>query len=531
MKKTLLVMGILAAVAIGAWFFVGQASGSRRLASFVPQGSEMVMSINLPSMTKKADGVNLLDMELVKSHFDEPKGELTSLLKKIAAEPKASGIRFTDNPHLFLSKTENSGGLLFGIKDEKKFTQFIQDGGLSQDIQKSGTFHFLMSADGPIILWNTETALVYMTADSTGLFSKTQEILTQTAPALDQLALYKDAYVKGADIFFFVKSTFINNKPNELLGLNFMKQSGDVAYGMGLKFKSGELEMESRTAFEKKEDAKFTKLYSNEAGAHFLAQTAPKNPLMAFQLQLNTSRLYDMLMDNPSSKASLEEMAKDMNIKTKELIKLFTGNIAISMSDMETRQVKQNFFGLEQEQEATIPEAALFIEIEDQELFQKVLDRGDQHPEDGKYTFTIPFIGEFYMVHNEAGVSIMMDPDMASTLAEGNALSNSDFDVLGSYFKKHPNAGYCNLNLDSYPVKVKEMLAEDLGSRFPMFETALKPLDNVYGYQKKERGFLQVHLVNRDQNAFPQLIALVDRLYTMNQQIPAQTDGAEEEMP
>ena len=308
------------------------------------------------------------------------------------------------------------------------------------------------------------------------------------------------------------------NQPSEYLGLNFMKQSGEIAYGMSMKFKSGEVVCESRTAFEKKEDAKFTKMYSNDAGKNFLAQTTKKSPFMAVQVQLNASRLYDYLMDNPTSKAGLEEVATDLGIKTKELKNLFTGNVAFSMSGMETRSITQNYFGVEEKKEVSIPEAALFIEVNDQDLFQKALDKGKQHPDDGKYTFTIPFVGEFFMVHTEAGISIMMDPEMASNLSMEKTLSSNEFDALGPFLNKHPNGGYISLDLESYPVKLKEMIAKEMGSRYDMLETAFKPFSEIYAHQNKNRGFLSINLVDKEQNSFPQIIVLLDHLYSMNRE-------------
>lgn len=521
-------MGALAAIAIGAWFFVGQVSGSRRLAAFVPQESELIVSMNLPSLAKKVEGENLTEMALFESFMTQSSGELLPFFKQIALDPKASGMRFTDNPHFFLSKTKSTGGLLLGIKDKTKFAEVLKASNMTHSIESEGEINYLYTSDGPIILWNEQTALLYMAKDTTTLLQVAKSILVQSNPGIDELALYKDSYIKGSDVFVYLKNSFFPNQRNELIGLNIMKQSGEIAYGMSMRFKAGQIDFVSRTAFEKKEDAKFMRLYGTESGEHFLAQTTSKAPLLAAQIQFNADKLYSLLTENPSTKASLDEIAADLGVKTKELKQLFSGNVAFSFSGLEKKTVTQSFFGIQEMKEVNIPEAALFVEIQDPDLFQKVLDRGDQHPKDGKYTFSIPFIGEFFMVHNDAGVCIMMNPEMANALAESKSLSNDDFGDIGTYLKKHPNGAYVNLDLDAYSFLLRDEMQKDFGDAYMLIETGLRPFSKVYAHQKKKKGFITVHLVNKEQNALPQVLQVIDALYTLNRRIEENNQKTEE---
>jgi|GEM_PF-2313354 len=531
MKKTFLVMFILAAVAVGAWFFVTQAGGSKRLLSYVPKTSELVLSFNLKSLSKKTDSEQVKNLKMIQSLFSQTDGEMLPILKKVVQDPSNSGIKFTDNPHFFLSKTNSTGGLLLGLKKAASFSSLIEAEIGSHPIQTTGTIHYALSSDGPLILWNEETALIYMAKDTSGILANGQEILAKTLPSIEELTLYKDAHIKGADIFLYLQSSFMEKTPTEYFGLNFKKQAGAIAYGLSLKFEEGQIAFESRTAFEKKEDAKLTRMYSNNAGEHFLAFTTPKTPLMSVQLQLNTAKLYALLMDNPTTKSGLEEIAADFGVKTKELKDLFSGNIALSMSGLETRIVKKNFFGIESNEEVNTPEAALFVEVKNQELFQKILDKSEQHPEDGKYTFAIPFVSDFYMVHIPEGLSIMMDPELAKNFATEKTLSNSEFGAIGAFLKKHPNGAYVNLDLQGYPVKLKELLSRDMGKRYTLLETALKPFSDVFGYQVKERGYLNIKLINKEENSLRQVLSVMDVLYQMNQDILSADKATTEEAP
>ena len=61
-----------------------------------------------------------------------------------------------------------------------------------------------------------------------------------------------------------------------------------------------------------------------------------------------------------------------------------------------------------------------------------------------------------------------------------------------------------------------------------LIETGLRPFSKVYAHQKKKKGFITVHLVNKEQNALPQVLQVIDALYTLNRRIEENNQKTEE---
>ena len=531
MKKTLLVIATLALVGVGAWYFIQKTGSSTRLSKFVPAESDIVVNLDLVALFKKADLANaekrVFIQSLVKKHADSA---CQKVLGQLLKDPASSGVRFSEQAFFFFRNTyddlNNNAGLLLGIKNAADFEAMLRKIDPNLSIQKEGDFFCWLMPAGSVLAWDSKTALIYKGRDVNADMVNAMNILSRENPSIHQKKLFKEAYIKGHDIHVYLDySKLLLQSPQ---AGEFLKLEGGMSYGAGISFVNGEITMENKVAFENSKDARWMDLYHQKAEGHSLAYTVNEVPLGAIQIQLNTEKLFEILMENPSTKEGLEEMAAELEVKPEEIMEMFTGTLSLGFSGVETKIEKRNFFGMEKEQEVTLPKGALFLGIKNQELFKKVLDKSGQKPENGKYELDIPFVGMFYLVKTEAGISIMVLESMADQLAANKTFGDVEYGEPGKYLKAHANAGYINLDLQSMSPSFTNFIKKEFPN-YSLIETTLKPLDHLEFRQDKKRGISRMVFKNKEKNSLMELLDLADAVYLEYQKIEAEKEVEVEE--
>ncbi len=535
MKKTLLVLAALALVGVGSWYFIQKAGSSTRLSKFVPEESDIVINVDFVALFKKADLAHAEKRASVQALLQK-NGDtaIRNVLGELLKDPGSSGIRFTEQAYFFFRNvydSRNNAGLLLGLKDQADFEAMLRKIEPAMTIQKEEDLSYWAMASGTVLVWDSKTALLYKGSDVNANKVNAREILSREKPGINQKKLYKDACVKGQDIHVYLDySKILAQSPQ---AANALKLEGGVAYAAGISFMDGEIRMENKIAFENSKDAKWMDLYRHKAGDHALAYTVNEAPLVAMQVQINTDKLYDVLMENEGAKGALEEMAKDLEVKPKEVLDMFTGTVSLGFSGVETRIEKRSMFGIEQEEaEVTLPKGALFFGVKNHELFQKFLDKSGQEPENGKYTIDIPFLGTFYLVKTEAGLSILVHESMADQLAKDKSFGTPDYGEAGKYMKTHANSGYVNLDLQTMTPSFIHFLKKEFPD-YSLIETSLKPLHHIEFKQEKKRGFSKVVFKNKAQNSLVEMLDLADAIYLKYMELEVEDEvevEAEEEM-
>lgn len=533
MKKTLLVLAALALVGVGSWYFIQKAGSSTRLSKFVPEESDIVINVDFVALFKKADLAHAEKragiQALLKKNGDTA---IRNVLGELLKDPGTSGIRFTEQAYFFFRNAyddkRNNAGLLLGLKDQADFEAMLRKIEPAMTIQKEEDLSYWAMASGTVLVWDSKTALVYKGRDVNANKVNARDILSGEKPGINQKKLYKNACVKGQDIQVYLDYTKILARSPQ--AANTLKLEGEVAYAAGISFMDGEIRMENKIAFENSNDAKWMDLYRHKAADHALAYTVNEAPLAAIQLQINTDKLYDVLMENESAKGALEEMTNDLGVKPKEVLDMFTGTVSLGFSGVETQVERRNMFGIEQEAaEMTLPKGALFLGVKNHELFQKFLDKSGQKPENGKYTIDIPFLGTFYLVKTEAGLSIMVHKAMADQLAKDQSFGTPDYGEAGKYMKAHANSGYVNLDLETMTPSFIQFLKNEFPD-YSLIETSLKPLHHIEFKQEKKRGFAKVVFKNKEQNSLVEMLDLADAIYLKYMELELEDEVEVEEI-
>ncbi|HCS20472.1 MAG TPA: hypothetical protein DIW47_07910 [Bacteroidetes bacterium] len=515
MKKTLFVLLTLALVGVGSWYFIQKAGSSTRLSKYVPEESDVVINVNFVALFKKADLAHAEKrasiQALVQKHGDTA---IQYMLGELFKDPGSSGIRFTEQAYFFFRNVydpqKNNAGLLLGLKNPADFEAMIRKIEPDLKVQKDEDLSYWEMPAGTVLVWNSKTALVYKGRNISENLVNAREILSGDMPGIHQKKLFKDAWIKEQDIHVYLDYTkLLAGKPGITDKLDL---KGGVAFASGISFMDGEVRMENKVAFENSKDAWLMDLYRHKAKGHTLNYTVNEAPLAAMQLQINTDKLFDILMENETARGALEEMAKGLELKPEEVLDMFSGTVSLGFSGFETRVVKRNIFGMEQESEASLPKGAFFIGIKNHEHFNKLLDKAGLKSETGKYVIDDPFLGPYYLVKTDAGLSVMIHEPMADQLARDKSFGTPDYGEAGTYLKNNANSGYVNLDLQTMPPSFTAILKDEF-PRYSLIETSLKPLHHVEFRQDKKRGFSKVVFKNKEQNSLIELLDLTDAIY------------------
>lgn len=532
MKKTLLALLALALVGVGSWYFLQKVGSSTRLSKFVPEESDIVIHVDFVALFKKVDLAHIEKrasiQALIQKHGDTA---IRNMLGELLKDPESSGIRFTDQAYFFLRNVyddqKNNAGLLLGLKDPAAFEAMLRKIEPAMTIQKDEDLSYWAMSSGTVLYWDSKTALLYKGRDINANRVNARDILSREKPGIDQKKLFKDASIKGQDIHVYLDySKLLSKSPQAANTLNL---EGGVAYAAGISFIEGEIRMENKIAFENAKDAKWMDLYRHKAEDHSLAYTVNEAPLAAMQVQINTDKLYAVMMENESIKGALEEMANDLGVKPKEVLDMLSGTVSLGFSGIETRMVKRNLFGIEQEAtEVNLPKGALFIGVKNHELFQKLLDKSGVKPEMGKYVIDDPFIGTYYLVKTKTGLSVMVHESMADQLAKDKSFGTPDYGEAGKYMKAHANSGYVNLDLQTMPPSFIQFLKKEF-NEYSLIETSLKPLHHIEFRQDKKRGFSKLVFKNKEQNSLIELLDLADAIYLKYEELEIEEEEVEVE--
>ena len=524
MKKTFLVVVILAVVAVGAWLFLRSQDKALKLKSHVPSESTLVVSADLISLYKKADGQGLKNRELWKTLKKELEKNptISGVLDGLLENPESSGIDFRMHPMFFLIKQEYRPdmGMVLGLKDQEAFSGLIKKIHPNVQVEDREDMHvLLMEEKAANLVWNDKVAVLYSGSgnDGSGL-NQAIALLKEEAESLDDNVLFTKSMFSGKDIQVYVNYTDALNSRQEQIQKK-MGVEGPFAISFGLEFEKGTINIEGKSAFENNNIDKWTKVYKSKSEGNRLGLITKETPIAAIQINLDMEQLFDRLLESEEIREGINNISEEAGVERKELRRLFSGELALCFSGVKTKTVNTEFLGMSKTREIQQPQLGLFIGIRDRDVLKKLMDKVEPEKRDGVYTLSIPFVGDFHYVSHPEGLVYFYDREMAVELASSDKLSEGKFEPAANLLEKHGSAAYLEMDTSRMENGFRQFVRKEMKEEYPMFGLFTEPFSNISFWSESTSSHATVTLKRNDRNSLIELLDMSDKLLVKQSEI------------
>ncbi len=165
-KKLLLIVGggVLGLLLIAATAIYLYIRPSTKHLKLIPSDAFVVMSVDLKSIAGKIDMEKMQQLEFFKDMKKQTRGD-NDALSKAMSDPMSSGIDIFSQPYAFAT-VDNSdyprytGGIVFAIKSESKFRNFIARASDEETIKQGDKFSILRLNGGSCVAWNGNSGVM-----------------------------------------------------------------------------------------------------------------------------------------------------------------------------------------------------------------------------------------------------------------------------------------------------------------------------------------------------------------------------------
>lgn len=519
MKKILIASVLAILLSLGAWFFFIAKSSSYALLKYVPESSRLVVGLDLLRLSSKLNVTDLKKLPVFQPE-DEENLAVNQLFIGFLENPLESGIDFTEKPLLFWDEENDDAKhvkLIFEIANEDKFEAFLQQFNLLQHATQSGDIQHLNLNEYTTLAWNTQMGIIALSDRNMGEVLMASGFEKKEAP-MSNSKYWRESHLRNKDLFCFIQ---INKDEEEQMRFLPIKASGDMGIGLGINFEDGLISIENKNAFEKSEDADLLKAISTNGKQHFLNQTIAESPFLALQLKFNMKAFSQFIMSNEDRRETIESIAKGLNTDPESILDMLSGEVALTYSGTVPRMQTRTFFGTTTTKEVDFPQAGLFFGIRDQEKLKKILDQSGQFPENGLYTFAIPFLGDLMLVVLEDGMVFFLDEPMAKTLAAKKKFEAPENHELVHHLESHPNSAY----LDVQKALASQGFINSVFGTFSsqdslQFYTSFKSFSQVNAWMNQKVVNIEIRMLDEKQNALTSLLYWLNDMYLLRTEEP-----------
>lgn len=534
MKKALIISVIIVLAAASVWYFMkGKGGSNSAFAEHIPANSTVIVSVNLASIAQKADLKSLGEMDLIKDAMNnEDASEADrALMKSLMEDPKSSGIDFKANPTVFVqgANGNTSVGVLLKLSDAAKYEDMMKKVMKDAKSNTIGSNTYLQEeGDNTVAMWNKDMAVIYTGAKRKTVALTADSILNGEISSMKTSTVYNGLETND-DVFVLVQNSQMYglDQSGPLSDLDFPKEAYSVIHA---NFENGKISIENEAIYGNKEDAERMNFQGDKLDKNLMGYVAATKPLLATQVSIDMEKLFAFLMTSQDISKSFGEIAENLSVPRKDLMNLFSGDIAIAFTDFKMVSKEVEFFGSKMTREMPDISAAMYLGIADQELFEKLMTKSGIPKVDGLYKFDFPFIS-FRIAETEKGIVIGLSDGDMTKLAETKQMSDGKFDNIKAYSEDERGFGYINANVSTWPEEMQAMMKKQMGEEYAMIETVSSAFDHMHSAAlTDQKGKTTIYMRDASKNALTQLIEMANKLSKVVKERNAARQQAIEEM-
>ncbi|HET6991690.1 MAG TPA: DUF4836 family protein, partial [Bacteroidia bacterium] len=424
--------------------------------------------------------------------------EESEALAKAMGDPLSSGIDIFSQPYGFIVAEKGdygvqySGGLVFSIKSESDFHDFIQRLAKDETIQSTGNFHYLKLDGESCMAWNSKGGIFYVSDRSSSrkenycrsLLEQDEE---ESILSNENFATFRDAKY---DIGFFLNYSGLFSIPDINLP-SYYRGSSTMAT---IDFNDGKLSYASEYFPSKDPAANNLQSVLGKKGINDeLKNSIPGNSYGVATMSIDLKSLYDILNKDPRTAEGLDDLAKGLKLDRTQLAGILSGDAYFSMADVKQTTKKSYDYNYDYESmnyESDMPDYVEKIDTvvtpsfifgvtaKDTKIADDIIAQG-QPKDSAGIKFFDPFLfPQFYMAKHGSNYFFTNDLSMATQLNSTGKVGTPLEKKMADIISQNPMYSYFNMNLSKYPVIVPQYFKKQMSEgEYPSFNSFASMFD------------------------------------------------------
>lgn len=364
----------------------------------VPKDAAIVFHINSSSLSSKLSWQEIRQTNWFKQMYSESHD---TLAQKIMNDPESSGIDSKSDITFFIKKQGNGGfGVLEGtVKDAAAFETFSK-GTKNKQTQKEGDWFFIKNDNESLVMWNKSKFAFIIDMPQIG---RINSLSSMGNMGNTEIAKFSTDSLKK-----FVTAILTMDKNNSLgedeRFANLLKQNGDVHVwmntgqlysGMGggmmsmmkintlfegsisaatLSFDEGKISMKTKQYYGKEMNDLIKKYEPKPVSADVINRIPSQNIIGAFVMNYPPEGIKAFLQATGFDGLANGFLGK-YNYSLDEFITAYKGQLVFAATDLEVKQVKQPFEGMNQPYISARPDIKILfaLSVNNKAAFEKLI--------------------------------------------------------------------------------------------------------------------------------------------------------------
>ena len=498
----------------------------------------MVWGFNPRSLADKAQLDKLKKFkiwDMLKTRaYDAPSSGDRKMYLTLMNDPQNTGLDLSNYFYLFASRLGDKSitGMVFCMDDDRKWESFIKMNPECQMEQGNGFRYF--RAGSLLAGWDSKKAVLL------GLREEEEEqdaailgkiMKTTQSGSFAATSYYESFDDKDSDMWGILSVDQLTKTMQRLNGFKLASYTADAgadtpAAGMfvtfSFNFKKNQLQLQMNMKSEQKNAFSVGSVYADK-GLSKKHQTCMTNAgsLGMIGMSVDMDLFIKQMSANPSAHLQLEEMLQQFGISSKELQKMLTGEISMTLTDwkkmsvtrrhMEYNEDTENYEIQEDQDETLMPVFVATLGIEDRNTLHQLIEKAGLLEDQGLYRIHTPVL-ELFLVEDDAGITLTDEESTARELASKKHFTKTLSEEVGKLVENNSGVFYLDLDLKDYPSSFTDQLKSKMDEEgWQKLNNIMSIFRDVRAYGKKNLSTLEVNLTDGGDNSLYRILKVLDQ--------------------
>jgi hypothetical protein len=448
----------------------------------IPSNAAFVIAFENKQLTVKGGLNNLKDYKFfqkMRDRMDIGDEKSQQMMDRFLENPKSSGLNF-DQSYLFAVKQGEGlfGAMVFEMGDAATFEANLKEivqanGDTGFNVEDKGAYKIAQS-DGAAVAWNKEL-LVAGGGKDCGTVSYDEFFARPQEKSIVSVADFNEFNKRGYDIGFWASYAAITDLASSAANMEkpeIWKELSDTYVHTYLNFENGEAKLSGVMTPQSKVNDFFAKYPVNKKDFdNSLLRVFPDKSYLTFKLSLNVLEYIQMV----------REVAKQTDVDFPIDRMMLNNPAANSIINGLGGDMILSVYGFAQGP-LPVPLSGLAFTVKSKDDFDKMLAMVPQEmvKQNGEhYVVSTGMMVSFYFAYKDNKVYITDDADAIAAFTGKGFDRHMAASSLGKSLEKSPCLFYINLDVDSYPENVRNLLQSEMGAKASESLKFLKPYKDL----------------------------------------------------
>ena len=538
----------LAAFLLAAVIFSSCSTTGDDYTTAIPADAKMIITADLGSIAAKGQLDKIEELQtykMAKMYMamlgEEANKEIESFMK----DPGVTGIDFKSKMYFYMLEKNMTVGVLFKLTDGAKFSSFVEKmskmgGDKGPEIKKEGDIS-IIAEGGSIVGWDNSKLLILASTTGQDVSTQFKEYMAAASDkSINSNENYAEFTKNPMDVGFWMNYDFMAKLQEMNPAMKQMPEVGamygkmadlfkDSYYHIYVDFANGEIKMTGafypNPELAKKFDPE--KLVKPGMSEKILNVVPGDKVFGSLAFAVNMKEYVNAIMEFIPKEYQADKLNEMIKTGTQgqltfdDIVNFFDGEFLITFNGMKTVTSQQTSYDMEgketmEEVSNPFPLVTMAFTVNDDKLYnvlQQMLPAlGNMVKPRGSNFEIEPEPGmKIYAGMQDKLFVITTSEEVIDNLGKGfgdKGYANTD---IGKKLLQMPSYMYMNLNLETYPDEIKNMLKDEMGFNYKAFADVMKNFNSISMESTKDMKFVGSLKFSDDKNnSLYTIITMID---------------------